>query len=981
MVHTNRNVSNFSTFLVTLMMLLGSIVATNLSDNVAASVSGDLSIDESSPSEDDYIPAYDATYFEVTVTNLDQLSSQVRTINWYVCVGEQLSNSCKSSSIDNGEIVISNLLPGETFIFSSDDPFYPNGLNETITVVYQFDEFDFNPSNDLFTFFLNASLQYTDIIVEENENIVNQLSGLATYDGDKILANNTDYQFTFSGFANICGSCQINTTLGWELWNENKSELITQHFVFEQNYPKLSFYKSFTMNLPLFNHSEDGTYTLIYGIFNSTGDPFSDMHDSNNLNEIQIIINTELDLTIDSLYPSHNPSSVSYLYGQDMITASISNNGNMTAVNFDLTLQLLAPGSNLISQTCTISIIRPNEQKTCLFDMSIEGEAVQINAILQDTVLNNQDSNTLDNTLNEISSVIVPQLMSSIEVDNPKDWYTDNELITYTANVNPYSASPVNFSWWYSGIINIDYGNSITIDTASYGLGSHNFKLVATDYLGNSETTYFSILVYDEIQISNIPLYQASAITAESTVEIVHQTLLPTIRENYNLGEDKDPILLLDFNLAQIESSQTAFDGQNWVDVELDLFHTVPENTSISSVEIKKLNSISDTSWENFNTENLEFVNQTIVKIRLYEATTILVTADLGEPNIESLNFSVDLISGGNFELSWENYGDTESDYILGWNIHQKIVPEFGGTIFQSPQQVYNENLWEDLVADSFRAFIPLGENSWQDLVPVPDGFCASYAIIPVDRTGNTYNHLANVSMENGTAAFVCGDSTPPSTSIINMQNSWRFTNDTACYDILKDWNLCYEVTISWVWPEGEVDETWNLYRVEQNPNGMDLALLQPILSGISYVAGESFQFTQNGIDDDTIRPMKTYYYILTPTDQYGNERTVAIYPSANVERVHIENDWWAYNQHVIPEPEPEPEPPLNSEWLGNFSDSLDQQEFQTAGIVTLVTLCLGVIMLAFISKRLKRLKRVIGARNRRLAANSMADEFDEFFE
>jgi hypothetical protein len=26
-------------------------------------------------------------------------------------------------------------------------------------------------------------------------------------------------------------------------------------------------------------------------------------------------------------------------------------------------------------------------------------------------------------------------------------------------------------------------------------------------------------------------------------------------------------------------------------------------------------------------------------------------------------------------------------------------------------------------------------------------------------------------------------------------------------------------------------------------------------------------------------------------------------------------------------------------------------------------------------------LKRVIGARNRRLAANSMADEFDEFFE
>ena len=75
-----------------------------------------------------------------------------------------------------------------------------------------------------------------------------------------------------------------------------------------------------------------------------------------------------------------------------------------------------------------------------------------------------------------------------------------------------------------------------------------------------------------------------------------------------------------------------------------------------------------------------------------------MIVGELSEPNIEALNFSVDLISGGNFELSWSPSGDTESEYILGWNIHQKIVPEFGGTIFQSPQQNYNEELWEDLV-------------------------------------------------------------------------------------------------------------------------------------------------------------------------------------------------------------------------------------------------------------------------------------------
>ena len=68
---------------------------------------------------------------------------------------------------------------GEVSNFSSSDAFYPNGLNETITVVYQFDEYDFNPSNDQISFVLNASLEFTDVMVESNENIIDQLSGLA----------------------------------------------------------------------------------------------------------------------------------------------------------------------------------------------------------------------------------------------------------------------------------------------------------------------------------------------------------------------------------------------------------------------------------------------------------------------------------------------------------------------------------------------------------------------------------------------------------------------------------------------------------------------------------------------------------------------------------------------------------------------------------------------------------------------------------
>jgi hypothetical protein len=111
-----------------------------------------------------------------------------------------------------------------------------------------------------------------------------------------------------------------------------------------------------------------------------------------------------------------------------------------------------------------------------------------------------------------------------------------------------------------------------------------------------------------------------------------------------------------------------------------------------------------------------------------------------------------------------------------------------------------------------------------------------------------------------------------------------------------------------------------------------------------------------------------------------GNERSIIDYPT-NVEKVQIQDDWWSYYEHLIPEP-PEPEePPLNNEWLGNVSESLEQEEFKIAGAVVLITVCLSFIMLPLIIKKRKRLKRVVDARNRQRLTDSMADEFDDFFD
>ena len=61
--------------------------------------------------------------------------------------------------------------------------------------------------------------------------------------------------------------------------------------------------------------------------------------------------------------------------------------------------------------------------------------------------------------------------------------------------------------------------------------------------------------------------------------------------------------------------------------------------------------------------------------------------------------------------------------------------------------------------------------------------------------------------------------------------------------------------------------------------------------------------------------------------------------------------------------------------------ESLEQEEFKIAGAVVLITVCLSFIMLPLIIKKRKRLKRVVDARNRQRLTDSMADEFDDFFD
>ena len=158
----------------------------------------------------------------------------------------------------------------------------------------------------------------------------------------------------------------------------------------------------------------------------------------------------------------------------------------------------------------------------------------------------------------------------------------------------------------------------------------------------------------------------------------------------------------------------------------------------------------------------------------------------------------------------------------------------------------------------------------------------------------------------------------------------------------------------------------------------IDLRFIEPLFSGLTGTPGEEGSLVQSGLDRDGIQPMRTYYYIFAPIDSVGNEMMLANYPSDNIERVHIDDDWWSYNQHLIP-PEPEPpEPPLGIPWLQKLNDAMGVEEFQLAGVALLATIVLNFILLPLMLKKRKRLKRVIEARKRNSAA---AMDFDDFFE
>ena len=464
--------------------------------------------------------------------------------------------------------------------------------------------------------------------------------------------------------------------------------------------------------------------------------------------------------------------------------------------------------------------------------------------------------------------------------------------------------------------------------------------------------------------------------------QFVYDVLLPIEGFDYNIAGGKEPLMIMDFKVMQLENELQPAQLQS-LNLEINLSSLLPDSIPHNTVELLELSSLDDTYWDYLESPDyFSYDGLENISLNLNSNTIVLVIGALPQPNVSLANISHNKLVGGAIELTWTPEGDITNPYLGGWQIYRLTVDESVGTIFPDPEIETNNNLWSELLTGTDVELLPTVSESWIDPIPLETGTCASYAILPTNRAGVPDLMRINVVMGESGNSRLCGDALPPTSAVSSFSYTYRFTNSSECFNMQQNWNACYELNMTWTWPADEEDGgvTWNIYRMDMEPSNIDLKFATPLVTGLVGTQGEEGSFNQSGLEADGIRPLRTYYYVLAPVDSKGNENTLGL-SSENILRVKIQDQWWDYNEHLIPEePEP-PEPPLGVQWFQDVLDYTKVGEFQVTGIAVLLLVVLNALFIPITIKRRARLKRVIAARKRNEATKSMADEFEDFFE
>ncbi len=963
---------------LTSLLLLSAFGGILLAPSASAAISGDYEITASlSPIPGNVMTAWDPITLEVQITNSGFFyNTDSRSIEWFICEGTKVASSCFDSREDYGTGIIESITVGQSVNYTFGQTFGSDGNEGPYTLVYRFIDSDTNTSNDFGLYNFNLSQQLVDVSFE-SQDIISQLDGLAQYDGDLILNTDTDYNMSLDGIVTSCGTCNLEANIGWSLINSVGNEVASQTTTYS-NLPSWG-QSGFTRDLPPLNFGYEGEYTLHYGLIGSNGTPSGDMNSYNDLQSIDVIFDDTVDLKIDSMFPLNSPGSEQYYYGNDSVSVTISNIGNHTVVEPLVKFTIMSLDDNPeYEEECYPLEIRPGSEEICIFSLNKLGDK-KLKVYVTEVPNEGTDVSPSDNIVTSTVEVVAGDINPIIEQSNFYGKYKTADNVTFSARTLSTAPGPLTYSWWSAGIIPLGTGKELQLSASSIGLGDHYISVRVTDSLGDMESTVTSITVYNSTDIRNGNWINGSAITRTHAMADSNYDY-PLTGLAYNTGEELEALLRISIDVSPTDGQIDA--GMDWMEFDLNLTAIIPDNIPRDKLVVHRLNGFDQKDWDPLEGQNsFELIDNQTMRVHIIENMDLLIVGELAPPEVNSGDLELVLLPDGKMQIDWTPTGDLSNPYFGGWNIYRVTSPISASAYFPDPSTTSSEFLWRGLMQNSLSATLEGESNTWTDNRELETGICTSYAIIPIDRSGEPNYLEAKVSKVDGNPGLTCGDAIDPTSVVIGMTATTSYNNNTSCYEMFLDWNRCYEVTLSWTWPnhEPEGNITWNLYRIEQKPQDVDLRFIEPILMGISNVPGEENVFTQLGTDYDGILPYRTYYYVLAPLDHIGNEYTIANYPSSNVERVYVQEEYWDYNEYRIPEP-PEPEePPYGVEWLGDLQEYMEIENFQIAGMVMLLTVLVNFIGLPLILKKRKRMKRVLAKRAGKQTVDS-DDDFEDFF-
>ena len=970
-----------SAIAISMLILLSGLVGISSLPTATALATGDLGITaEISPVPDRFYTSYSSIELAVQLTNLDNQASAERILEWYACEGVKIVSQCISDSDKNGQNTITSMAAGEI----RDHVFTGGGLvdwgaNDTYTILYRFAEGDSQGGNDIMIYQFNLTTQFVDFEISD-ENPIDQIPNLAEDGNDRILNSNTDYDLTITFDFNSCASCLVDATIGWELYSANGLSLVSQanHTITMDTTNGVK--TELSNQIPSFSYSSEGRYVLKYGLINSSVSP--DMVSSNNIAVQDIVIDDTIDLVVDSMYPKNSPNSNNFYYGTQSLQATFSNDGNVSIYQPDVTFEIKWLNGTLAeSQSCEIPVMHPGDTDSCIFDVNTYGD-VDVVMRIQEIFDSGNDAKSSDNRIFQSATVIAGDILPQIIQSTTTGLYFSGGNITLEATTSSLAAKPVSFQWRHSALAILGTGQTITADGDSFGnMGDYTITLYATDALGNIESASTVISILNSTDISNQPYFSGTAITrtnayAESYFDY------PIINGKYGAGGNLSPLRLMSFEILPNDGESDL--GLEFIEMELNLSNILPSNVPLESVKVRKLDAMNQTTWQEFTgSDSFTLVDNDTMSIRLSEPANLLFVGILPAPHVSPGELNITLLPAGQLHLSWEPSGDLDNPYFGQWNIYRITGTATAGSYFPAIDSATSSFTWSGLLENTKVASLSPTTSSWTDPSPLQDGICASYAIIPVDRTGVIDITTGAVSHdEEGNVGLTCGDSVVPQSQVTDLNAIITFDNSTTCHIKYNDWYSCYEASLSWTFPENDIDGniSWNLYRLEVRPTSMDLRFIDPIVTEIENQPGVVGTYIDNGSGYDGIRPYRTYYYVLAPIDVIGNEATLVNYPANNIVRVHIDDEHWDFNSWRIPEPEPEPEPPMGSPWLGGLFDQMNNEVFQVAGLTMLGIIVLNFIGIPLLLLKNKKLKMKIKGKKGVANDGDLEDELSEFF-